>query len=236
MGRRLTRRQIKKDEFITLMDRMVHWLTQNWRQAALGLGGALAVGLLWWAFTMILGSRTAAATRALDEAVRVMEAPVGAAAPAEAKLKFASEKERQEAADRALARVRGFWFTPQARMARVLQARLLAEKGDLEGAMRELSAVASHRAADPAVRAATLDLLRLRLATGQVEAAIADLEAMASGKDKRLPQDMAMFELGGAYERAGKIAQAQEILRKLVENFPDSPYKVEAQRKLSSLS
>ncbi len=236
MGRRLTRKQIKKDEFITLMDRAVHWLTENWRQAAIGLGGALAVGLLWWAFTMILGSRTAAATRALDEAVQILEAPVGAGAPAEAKLKFASESERQEAAAKALAKVRRYWFTPQARMARVLQARLAAEKGDGEGAMRELAAVASHRAGDPAVRVATLDLLRLRVATGQVQAAIGDLEAMAAGKDKRLPQDMAMFELASAYERAGKVPQALEILRKLVENFPDSPYRVEAQRKLSSLS
>lgn len=236
MGRRLTRRQIKKDEFITLMDRMVHWLTENWRQAIIGLGGALAVGLLWWAFTLILGSRTAAATRALDEAVQIMEAPVGAGAPADAKVKFANERERQEAAAKALAKVRRYWFTPQARMARVLQARLALEKGDAEAAMRELAAVASHRAADPAVRAATLDLMRLRLASGQVEAAISDLEAMASGKDKRLPQDMAMFELASAYERVGKVQQAQELLRKLVENFPDSSYRVEAQRRLSSLS
>ncbi|BCW93092.1 MAG: tetratricopeptide repeat protein [Acidobacteriota bacterium] len=236
MGRRLTRKQIKKDEFITFMDRAVHWLTANWRQAVMGLGGALALGLLWWVFTMILGSRTVAATRALDEAIQILEAPVGASAPADAKVKFASESQRQEAAAKALAKVRRFWFTPQARMARVLQARLAAEKGDLEGAVRELAAVASHRSPDPAVRAATLDLIRLRLASGQVEAAIRDLETMASGKDKRLPQDMAMFELAGAYERAGKVSQAQEILRKLVENFPDSPYRVEAQRKLTSLS
>lgn len=236
MGRRLTRRQIKQDEFITLMDRMVHWLTANWRQAVIGLGGALAVGVLWWGFTMILGSRTAAATRALDEAVQILEAPVGASAPADAKVKFATQSERQEAAARALAKVRRYWFTPQARMARVLQARLAAEKGDLDGAIRELAAVASGRAADPSVRAATVDLVRLRLAKGDVDGVIKDLEAMAAGKDKRLPRDMAMFELAKAHERAGKTAQAQDVLRKLVENFPDSPYKVEAQQKLASLS
>lgn len=236
MGRRLTRRQIKKDEFITLMDRAVHWLTANWRQAVIGLGGALLVGLSWWGFTMILGSRTAAATRALDEAVQILDAPVGPTAPADAKVRFASQTERQEAATKALAKVRRYWFTPQARMARVFQARLAAEKGDVEGAIRELAGVASSRAADPAVRAATLDLIRLRLARGDVDGVIRDLEAMAAGKDKRLPRDMAMFELAKAYERAGKTAQAQDVLRKLVENFPDSPYKVEAQQKLSSLS
>lgn len=236
MGHRLTRKQIKKDEFITLMDRLVHWLTANWRQAVIGLGGALAVGLLWWAFTLILGSRTAAATRALDEAVQILEAPVGATAPADAKVKFATQAERQEAATKALAKVRRYWFTPQARMARVLQARLAAERGDLEGAIRELSAVVSHRSADPVVRAATADWIRLRLAKGETEGVIRDLEAMAAGKDRRLPRDTALFELAKVYERTGKITQAQEVLRKLVENFPDSPYKTDAQQKLSSLS
>ncbi|MGC8916438.1 MAG: tetratricopeptide repeat protein [Thermoanaerobaculum sp.] len=236
MGRRLTRRQIKKDEFITLMDRVVHWITANAQQAAIGLGGALVVGLLWWGTTAILGSRTAAATKALDEAVQILQAPVGASAPADAKVKFATENERRDAAAKALAKVRRYWFTPQARMARVLQARLLAEKGDTEGAMRELAAVAASRSTDPAVRAATLDLVRLRLARGDVDGVIKELQAMAAGKDKRLPRDLAMVELADAYVRTGKASEAREVLRKLVENFPDSPYKVEAQQKLSSLS
>ncbi len=236
MGRRLTRRQIKKDEFITLMDRVVHWITANAQQAAIGLGGALVVGLLWWGTTAILGSRTAAATKALDEAVQILQAPVGASAPADAKVKFATENERRDAAAKALAKVRRYWFTPQARMARVLQARLLAEKGDTEGAMRELAAVAASRSTDPAVRAATLDLVRLRLARGDADGVIKELQAMAAGKDKRLPRDLAMVELADAYVRTGKASEAREVLRKLVENFPDSPYKVEAQQKLSSLS
>ncbi|MCS7181506.1 MAG: tetratricopeptide repeat protein [Thermoanaerobaculum sp.] len=236
MGRRLTRKQIKQDEFITLMDRAVHWLTANWRQAALGLGGALALGLLWWGFTLILGSRTAAATKALDEAVQILEAPVGAEAPPEAKLKFSTVSEQQEAAAKQLAKVRKYWFTPQARMARVLQARLALERGDAETALRELAAVAASGGTDPAARMATLDWVRLRLSRGDVDGVVRDLERMAAGKDQRLPRDLAMFELAKAYERAGKYSQAQEVLRKLVENFPDSPFRVDAQQKLSSLS
>lgn len=236
MGRRLTRKQIKQDEFVTLMDRLAHWLTANWRQASIGLGGALGVGLLWWATTAILGSRTVAATKALDEAIAVLQAPVGGQAPADAKLKFATESERREAAEKALAKVRRYWFTPQARMARVLQARLFVEKGDREGAMRELAAVASRGKKDPAVRLATLSLLRLRLEKGDVAGVIRELEPMAAGKDQRLPRDQALFELASAYEKQGKADEAQKVLRQLVENFPDSPWAREAQQKLSSLS
>lgn len=236
MGRRLTRRQIKRDEFITFMDRVVLWLSANWRQAAMGLGGALALGLLWWGVSVATGSRSAAATKALDEAVAILQAPVGQDAPADVKVKFATQSERQAAAATALTKVRRYWFTPQARMATVLQARLAMEKGEVEKAQKELAAIAARGGKDPVVRLATLDLLRLRLARGENAKVIEELKAMASGKDKRLPQDQAMLELAKAYQAAGNAAEAGKILRQLVEKFPDSPWQREAQQRLASLS
>lgn len=236
MGRRLTRRQIKQDEFITFMDRVVLWLSANWGQAAMGLGGALALGLLWWGISVATGFRSIAATKALDEAVAILQAPVGQEAPADAKVKFATASERQEAAAKALAKVRRYWFTPQARLARVLQARLAMERGETEKAQKELSTVAARGDKDPVVRLATLDLLRLRLAKGETAPVIEELKAMAAGKDKRLPQDQAMLELAKAYQDAGNSAEAGKILRQLVEKFPDSPWQREAQQRLSSMS
>lgn len=234
MGRRLTRKQIKQDEFITIMDRVVLWLSANWRQAAMGLGGAVALGLLWWALSWAAGSRSAAATKALDEAVAIFQAKVGQKATGEAK--FATEDERRAAALKALAKVRHYWFTPQARLARILQARLAMEKGETAKAEKELAAVAARGGKDPVVRLATLDLLHLRLAKGESAQVIKELEAMASGKDKRLPQDEAMLELAKAYQATGNERKAGKILRELLEKFPDSPWQREAQQRFSSLS
>ncbi|MCJ7442104.1 MAG: hypothetical protein MUO25_11075, partial [Thermoanaerobaculaceae bacterium] len=83
MGRRLTRKQIKQDQFVSLVDRVFHWLGQNWRQAATGLGGVLAVALEWWGVTAFLGSRSDAAAQAMAQALETYGAPVGAAAPPE---------------------------------------------------------------------------------------------------------------------------------------------------------
>ena len=236
MGRRLTRRKIKQDEFITFMDRVVLWLSANWRQAAMGLGGALALGLLWWGISVATGFRSVAATKALDEAVAILQAPVGQEAPADAKVKFATQRERQAAADKALAKVRRYWFTPQARLARVLQARLAMERGETEKAQKELAAVAARGGKEAVVRLATLDHLRLRLARGENAEVIKELQAMAAGDDKRLPQDQAMLELAKAYQATGNVSEAGKILRQLVEKFPDSPWQREAQKRLSSLS
>jgi hypothetical protein len=80
--RRLTRRQIKRDQFVGLVDRAAHWLTANWRQAAIGLGVPLALALLYWAGAALLGSRTAAASQALTAALETYNAPVGTSVPA----------------------------------------------------------------------------------------------------------------------------------------------------------
>jgi TolA-binding protein len=45
-----------------------------------------------------------------------------------------------------------------------------------------------------------------------------------------------MYQLATAYQQAGQLAEAQKVLRKLVETFPDSPWQRDAQQLLASLS
>lgn len=237
MGRRLTRRQIKQDEFITLVDRAVHWMGENWRQAAIGLGGAVVVALVWWGTTAVLAARGHAADRALQEAATTYTAPVGAKAPADAKVKFATDTERLAAAETAFKKVASrYWLTDQAKVAKLYLARIAADRGDLDGAARILAEVASRKAASPVVRLAMLDLIGIRLAQGSASQLAADLEAMVAGTDPRLPRDVALFQLARIREREGKPAEAAKLWRKLVEGFPDSPYRYEAQQRLSSVS
>lgn len=237
MGRRLTRKQIKHDEFITFVDRAVHWLGGNWKQAGIGLGGALVVVLLWWGVTTVLSSRSGGAANEVTTAMAEYAAPVGSAAPADAKLKFATDTERLDTAEKHFKRIASrYWLTPQARVARLFLARIAADRGDLDGAIRLLSEITSKRKDDPVIRLAMLDLIRVRLAKGGATELTRDLEAMVAGKDPRLPRDVALFELALIWEREGKTDEATKLYRKLVEDFPDSPYRYEAQQKLSATS
>ncbi len=237
MGRRLTRKQIKRDEFITFIDRAVHWLGGNWKQAGIGLGGAMVVVLLWWGVTTVLTSRSGGAASELTVAVSEYAAPVGQAAPADAKVKFATDTERLDTAEKHFKRIASrYWLTPQARVARLFLARIAADRGDLDGAIRLLGEIASKRKDDPVVRLAMLDLVRLRLARGGAAELTRDLEAMVAGKDPRLPRDVALFQLAIIWEREGKPDEATKLYRKLIEDFPDSPYRNEAQQRLSATS
>lgn len=237
MGRRLTRKQIKRDQFVSLVDRGIHWLGQNWRQAAIGLGGVLVVALVWWGVTVLLAGRKDSAAQAMVKALETYGAPVGSAAPADAPIRFATDAERLAAAERAFQAVNSrYWLTPQARMAALFLARIAVDRGDQAQALKLLGGITSHRTADPIVRLAMLDLIRLRLAKGEGPQLVPELEGMVSGKDPRLPRDAALFQLARVWEREGKPEEASRLYRKLVEEFPDSPYRSEAQQRLASAS
>jgi len=129
-----------------------------------------------------------------------------------------------------------YWLTPEARVAAVFLARIAMDRGDAALAIRKLGEVTSRRSADPVVRLAMLDLVRLRIAKGEGAQLVPDLEAMVAGKDPRLPRDTALFQLAQVWEHEGKPQEATRCYRKLVEDFPESPYRADAQQRLSSAS
>jgi hypothetical protein len=234
VGRRLTRKQIKQDEFITLFDKIVHWLTANWQQTTIILGSAIGLMLLVWGISALLGSRSNAAGLVLSQAIDTYNAPVGPDAPKEAKIKFGTDTERLSEAEKLFSKVKSsYWLTAEARLATVFLATIAADRGDRDGAIRTLTSLASKHTADPVVRLATLALIRLRLAKGEASQLVVELEEMAAGKDPRLPRDAAIFELARVREQEGKPAEAAKLYRKLVDDFPDSAYRMDAQQRLN---
>jgi outer membrane protein assembly factor BamD (BamD/ComL family) len=235
VGRRLTRKQIKKDEFISLVDRGIHWMGGNWRQAAMGLGAVLGVALVYWGVTALLGSRKDAAAHAVAQALESYDAPVGNAAQPDAKIKFATDAERLAAAEKAFQAVKSrYWLTPQVSVAELFLARIAADRGDQAQAVRLLGEITSHRSSDPVVRLAMLDLIRIRVAKGEGMQLVKELESMAAGKDPRLPRDAALYQLARVWEQVGKPEEASKLYRKLVEDFPDSPYRPDAQQRIAA--
>ena len=222
MGRRITRKQLKQDEFISTADTAVHWLLANWRPFALGLAVICFVIVAWWGGTRWTGSRSKHASYLLHQATTAVDAAKqgGDAAAAEAKL--------QEVIDR-------YGRTEQADMARVLQARLRIDANNIEGARALLVDVSERRGGDAIGRVATLDLVRLQIASGQAAEVAPQLEAMVSGEDARLPRDVALYELGELYESNQDPTRARSYYQRLVDEFPESPYRPQASQRLAEL-
>jgi predicted negative regulator of RcsB-dependent stress response len=222
MGRRITRKQLKQDEFISTGDSVMRWVIANWRPFVFGLGALCLVILAWWAGTRWTGSRADRASYLLHQASAAVDeaAQGGDAAAAEAKL--------QEVIDR-------YGRSEQADMARVLKARLRIERNDLDGARTLLVEVSERRGGDAIGRVATLDLVHIQVAAGQASEVAPQLEAMVSGEDVRLPRDVALYELGQLFIATQDPVRARSYYQRLVDEFPESPYRTQASQRLAEL-
>lgn len=226
MGRRITRKQLKQDEFVSIADTAFRWLSGNWRPVVIGVGAVSVVALLWWAGDRWSSSRSDAASYALYQALP--ETPGGLTAgdssgdAEDAKSKLSEVIERHGRSD-------------QADVARVYLARLHVEEGDRETGRDLLVDVVSRHSDDAIGRAATLDLVHLRIASGQEAEVAQELESMVTGTDRRLPKDVALHELGELYLRQTDADRAREVFQKLVEEFPESPYLSQARQRLGEI-
>ena len=229
MARRITRKQLKQsDEFVSTMDTVLHWLSENWRPIVAGLVGICAAAAIWWIFSLWSDSRAEDASYALNHAVTVYEGedsvgqliPTGD--PDAAEVEF-------------LQVIEHYGSTDQADMARVYLARIFFDRNETDAARDLLVGLAERHRGDTIGRIATLDLIHLRIAAGQATEVAVELEAMVAGANPSLPRDVALYELGQLYMAEQNQAQAGEYFQKLVDEFPESPYGNLAQMRLMEI-
>jgi outer membrane protein assembly factor BamD (BamD/ComL family) len=70
---------------------------------------------------------------------------------------------------------------------------------------------------------------------GKYDEAITTFKELAQRQDGPLPVDGILMQLGLAYRDSGKTADAQQTFTRIVEEFPDSPFSLDAKKELDSL-
>jgi len=223
MPRRVTRKMMKEDEFVSFFDEVARWFSDNWRPVAAGVGVVVLVVLVWWGAGAWSARRSEDAAYLLRGAEKVLEG--GGTTPGSVD---AAEPLLREVVDR-------YGRTPQADVARLYLARIELGRGETETAREALRELAGHHAGTAIGAAATLDLLHLRIASGQGAEVASELQAMVSSAEPALPRDTALYELGMLLVREERPAEAKDPFERLVKDFPESPYRFAAQQKLSEL-
>ena len=229
MGRRITRKQLKKDdEFVSAAEVIFRWIASNARPLAAGIAAVGVVALLWWAVSGWMSARTDDASLLLFHATQAFEgeATPGSFAPA-GDLEVA-EAEFQRVID-------NYGRTEQADMARLYMARIALSRGEVDVARAALVELAEKHGDDVVGRLASLDLINLRIASGQAAEVAADLEAMVMGRSTDLPKDLALYRLGELLAEEGELEKARSYLEMLVEEFPESPFVMAARQRLLEL-
>jgi predicted negative regulator of RcsB-dependent stress response len=229
MGRRITRKQLKQDdEFVSAAERIFNWIAENRKPLMAAIGAVCAAAVVWWGVNAWLGSRTDDASLLLFHAVQTFEGDAVAGTLVPGGDVDAAEIDFRQV-------VESYGRSDQADMARLYLARIALSRGQIDDARSTLVELSQKHGDDVIGRLATLDLIDLRLASGQAAEVAGELEAMVVAQNGGLPRDTALYKLGEVYIASGEPERARTSFERLVEEFPESPYVMNARLKLNEL-
>jgi tetratricopeptide (TPR) repeat protein len=238
MSQRLSRKDMKRDDFATVVERSVEYAETHVRSILILVGAIVVVAALAGGIYTFTSRRSAAAQEALAKAIKVYAAPIQAAdaKPDDPNTpSFPSETVRNVRAKQLLAAVRdGYGRTQAAAVAGVYLGRIAAGEGKLDEARRLWSDYADgHK--DSLAALVRLDLIELDRRQGKGEELVGRLRPMLDDSASPLPKDTVLYQLGLTYEQLQRRPEAVSSYRQIVDEFPQSSYRQEAQQKLVSL-
>jgi hypothetical protein len=237
--KRTERKHLKENELARSMARASHTITRHRRPLA---AGAIAVFVLVVAiagFFVWRERRNTAASENLAQAMAVMDARVvpaseGTATPPTAGT-YPTEKARLEAALPRFQAVADRYPSTQAGIAARYQAAgILAALGRPAEAMARYQEVVE-RGGGIYADMARLGLAEMQALSGRHDEAITTWQELSRQTGTNLPLDGILMQLGRTYEAAGRTADAVQTYKRIVDEFPTSPYAPEARQGLDRL-
>jgi predicted negative regulator of RcsB-dependent stress response len=239
MNQRLTRKEIKRDDFTAAVGRSVEYAGSHVRPIIYAIAGLVLLAVLGLAAYFYRNRLQQDANEALAKATAVYQAPVVAsgAKPADpVEPSFANEAARQARAKELLQKVRDdYGSTSSADVAGLYLAQIAASEGKLEDARRLWADFIDDHGDSMLAGEARINLIELDRRQGKGEQVVTDLRAMLEKGDAPLPQDAILNELAKTLEQLKRPQEAVQSYQRIVDEFPQSPYIQEAQQKITAL-
>ncbi len=235
--KRTERHHLKENEFAEWLLGAKHWYEANSKTVGY-IGIAVALALAAVMGTMAYRQMNQGkASSALAAALAVAEAPVLPPAPAEAGKPpvqrpgtYPTDRARLEAALPKLLEVADAYPDSDAGiMARYRAAAALVAVGRTQdGTARYKEVVDKGKGAYQVM--ARLGIAEAHLMAGQFDQAIASFKEVEALKSDDVPVDGVLMQLARAYQLAGKSDDAKKAFKRVVDEFPQSPYAPAARR------
>lgn len=229
------RRELKHDRFVDEIGVLSTRARENQR-VLIGIAvAALLVAIAAYGVYFYRSNRERKAQDMLATAIDTIESPLVIPAQPNPDAKFKTEEERNKAAEKQFNDVKSkFSGTDAADVAGVYLARIGAARGDVAGARRLLQAFIQDHSSHVLARSARYSLYQLRVESGESSQVTSELTAELAKpeKDQVLPADSMLVLLAHAYEVQGNDQKSRDTYRRIVTEFPDSPFALEAQRRV----
>jgi len=237
--KRTERHHLKENEFAEWLLGAKHWYEANSKTVGyIGIAAALALAAVMGTMAYRQMNQGKASS-ALAAALAVAEAPVLPPAPPEAGKPpvqrpgtYPTDRARLDAAlPKLLAVAEAYPDSDAGLMARYRAAAALVAVGRTqEGAARYKEVVDKGKGAYQVM--ARLGIAEAQLMAGQFDQAIASFKEVEALKSDDVPVDGVLMQLARAYQLAGKSEDAKKVFKRVVDEFPQSPYAAAARREV----
>jgi tetratricopeptide (TPR) repeat protein len=182
-------------------------------------------------FFAFRGWREKQAGRELSAALEILETPLAAdPAAVGAPRTFPTAAAREQEAMKHLRSASKKGSTSAGRAAQVI----LAARGDGRAPSTDTLARAARDEQAEVAAAAEIDAARLLAAQGKTTEAIDRLKRAIESPKSAAPKDALLFVLAETYEKSGSAADARATYQRLVNDYPNSPYRTDARQKIGS--
>ncbi len=228
MGKKITRKQMKRNDLVETMGRTVDYVSLHRRGVTEGIVAAAVVALLIGGFVLLRTYRENQAGKELSAALAALDTPLaGQPAAVGAPKTFASADARNKEVDLHLRKAADHPGTSAGRAA----ALILAAR-DKPATAAETFARTARVAKAEVAASAELDAARFLAAQGKRTEAIDRLKRAIESPASAAPKDALLFALGQVYEDSGSAADARATFQRLVTDYPNSPYRNDARQKI----
>lgn len=224
MTQRLSRRDMKRNELADTVRHTVDYVSGHRRGVTEALVAGAVIAVLVAGFLLFRAWRERQAGAELSAGLEALSAPLASdPAAKEAVRTFATEADREREAKQHLAKAAGVGGTSAGRAASLVLAARFSGSTEADA----FGNAARERRMEIATPG-EIDAARQLAAQGKMPEAIDRLRRAIDSSRTTAPRDALLFALGELCERNGNTAEARAAYERIVNEFPESPYRQEA--------
>lgn len=237
------RHRLKENEVASTVVRLKETYEANKNQFTVGLVAVAVIVVAIVGFVMWRGQTGSQAAAMLGDAMTAERAQIapapapGATTPAPAPAgSYPTEKARDEAALAKFMAVADAYPSSDAGIAgRYHAAAMLMALGRHPEAQQRYQEVMDRAGKSVYGQMAKLGKADAEVAAGKFDGAIAVFKELSADKEGPLPVDGILMQLGRACDAAGRAGDARQAFKRIVDEFPQSPYSAEAKRAMEQI-
>lgn len=233
---RQTRHDIKHDKFLDQIGSAYTFAADNRSKLVIATVVIAVLAAVAAGFIMYRSAQEDEAQIILADGIRIMSAPTGAASASPSDPGYETVEEQRAAARPVFEEViEKYGYSDAADVARLYLAGMDLREGREEQARTELQKFVDEHRGEYLAGAAAWSLYNNRLASGDAETVIAELQSQLDDSEPdALPTPALLALLARAHELHGDDDAAKAYWKRIAEEYNDSPYSLEANRKLVS--